>query len=224
METGVTNVREAPRLADAVRRAYGIIGRATPLKADCGALCGAICCKDANEAERAASKGAAVESGAAGQPSAAGESAAAGQPCVADQSGAAEQPDATGMFLFPGEYGLVSQAPGFRFFRILYMGEPAWFLVCEGVCERRKRPVACRVYPLSPYIGADGAVSALPDPRAKRVCPLADGEFLSPVFRRVVQKAFRELAAEPEIFAYMKALSADLDDMRRFYKNRRSDG
>jgi hypothetical protein len=122
------------------------------------------------------------------------------------------------MFLFPGEYELLSGEPGYRFFRVPYMGGLVWFMVCEGVCDRLKRPLACRIFPLAPHINGGGAAEALPDPRANRMCPLAGGEFLDPEFRAAAAKAFRYLAREPEIFEYMKLLSADLDEIRQFVR------
>ena len=38
---------DAVRLEGAVLEAYAIIGRSTPIKGDCGILCGAACCQDA---------------------------------------------------------------------------------------------------------------------------------------------------------------------------------
>jgi hypothetical protein len=182
------------RLEESILRAYEIIGRATPIKADCGLLCGAACCKDADSPARNA-----VPSGA-----------------DPDDPDSSVSYDPMGMILFPGEYGLMSHEPGYRLFRIFFMDIPVWFLVCEGICNRKKRPLACRIFPLAPHIGGDGGVYALPDPRAGRMCPLADGENLDPGFRRAVSKAFRHLSREPEILEYMRLLSADLDEMRKF--------
>ena len=225
------NMQGSSRPEDIIKEAYAIIGRATPLKADCGRLCGAACCQDGAADDGPVGAADDKPAGAADEPLG---GAADDRPISAQ--GAA--PDATGMVLFPGEIALLSDAPGFRFFRIAYMGAPAWFLVCEGVCDRRKRPLACRIFPLAPHIdemssaaaaadtAATGAataagiraISAMPDPRALRVCPLADGEHLDRAFRRAVAKAFRHLAQSDEIYEFMRMLSADLEDMRRFIK------
>ena len=241
-------------LEEAIIRAYKIIGHATPIKADCGKLCGAACCKDAPPAdykdepptdyrnkppadykdkphagyekalpadskyeppadERLAAPGASGEGEMlidCGSADTLNERELSGAPLVPG--------DALGMVLFPGEAGLLSREPGYRLFRIPFLGARAWFLVCEGICDRRKRPLACRIFPLAPHVGGNGEVDALPDPRAGRVCPLADGEFLDPAFRRAVTKALRHLARTPEINEFIRLLSADLDDMRRFIK------
>ena len=231
-------------LEKAIIRAYAIIGRATPIKADCGLLCGAACCKDAPTQDAATQDTATLDTvtldavtsdiptqetpaSDALKPDAPSSGTPASGALMPDASTlcaltsdvpiyAQRAPDALGMVLFPGEVNLLSHEPGYRLFKIPYMGAGCWFLVCEGICDRRKRPLACRIFPLAPHISETGNVSAAPDPRAMRVCPLADGEYLDPAFRKAVTKTFRYLAEEPEIFEYMQLLSADLDDMRRF--------
>jgi len=251
------------RLESAILRAYKAIGRATPLKADCGILCGAACCKDTREEkaggdftetdfsgfdpsevnlprfdlfEAGVSGSDPSEVGVSGSyPTEGGVSGSApseadmygSYPSETDVSGSDPDDDEPhevdtsgmlGMLLFPGEAGLLSQEPGFRLFRILYMGVRVWFLVCEGTCDRRKRPLSCRVFPLAPHIGEGGVIRALPDPRAMRVCPLAGGERLEPSFRRAVAGAFRILAREPETYEFMRLLSEDLSEMRKFIR------
>jgi len=277
---------EALKPEDYVRRAYEIIGAATPIKADCGRLCGAACCKDYQGDGTELEVGTSAENGKdTSEDAALATSEAADSPACADAAIAAPDaapactppsplqgrgwpngpgvaapactppsplhgrgwpngpgvaapgdgntaapaaapdcsdqetvPDKLGMVLFPGEINILSQEPGYRFFRIPFMGGRAWFMVCEGTCDRRKRPLACRIFPLAPHIGESGAVHAEADPRARRVCPLADCENLDPAFRRAVAKALRYLAREPEILEYMRLLSADLEDMRLFMK------
>ncbi|MCL2058447.1 MAG: hypothetical protein FWH01_05235 [Oscillospiraceae bacterium] len=244
-------MQDTARLEEIIKQAYAIIGKMTPLKADCGRLCGAACCKDLSaggtegtdaeaEADAEVADGVASETAGSVAPDVTPGATDIVVPNMPD--GVASEtvvnvalnvPDATGMVLFPGEVGLVSGGAGFRLFRILYMGAPAWFLVCEGVCDRRKRPLACRIFPLAPHIkeveastiasnnaaANASSITARPDPRALRVCPLADSEHLDPAFRRAVTKAFRHLAQAGDIYEYMRMLSADLDDMRRFIKN-----
>ena len=195
------------RLEDYIKKAYEIIGSLTPIKADCGALCGAACCKDYPSATSDSATPDPVGRGIPDAP-----------PTDPDRTVSPAHPDSLGMLLFPGEIKLLSQEPGYRFFRIPYMGESAWFMVCEGVCDRRKRPLACRIFPLAPQIGDSGEIRALPDPRAGRMCPLAGGEFLNPAFRRAVEKALRHISQAPEIYDFMRLLSADLDEMRKFMR------
>lgn len=122
-----------------------------------------------------------------------------------------------GMLLFPGEMVRLAGVPSFRLFRIRYMGGRAWHLTCDGTCDRELRPLACRIFPLAPYIDEQGIISAVPDPRARRMCPLADGEHLDRRFRRRVAKAFDLLAEEPKILEFMRRLSLELEELRRFF-------
>lgn len=123
-----------------------------------------------------------------------------------------------GMLLFPGEAAMLSTVPGFRVERIAYMDGKAWLLMCRGACERRMRPLSCRIFPLAPHFAPNGAVEAIPDPRARRLCPLVDGEYLDVRFRRTVHRAFVYLAGHPQQSAFMHMLSRELNELNRFYK------
>lgn len=145
--------------------AYGMIGEATPLRRNCGELCGAACCQ--------------------------GQDA--------------------GMLLFPGEADLLSDIPDFRMYRIRYGGRRTWLLVCGDTCERARRPLACRIFPLAPYVGQDGAVTAVMDPRAQDMCPLYDGEPLDGEFVAAVEKAFVMLAKDPDMLEFLQRISRELE-------------
>lgn len=99
---------------------YKTIGNLTPLKADCGVLCGGACCKgDSN----------------------------------------------TGMRLFPYEHSdmnVVETEYGFK------------LVVCDGICDRDKRPLACRIFPFFPTIDEKGRIYVELDYRAKLLCPMID--------------------------------------------------
>jgi len=159
------------QLSAYISRANDIIGRSTPIPADCGKLCGAACC----------------------------------------------QGDDAGMLLFPGEVARLANVPNFRLVRIRYMDGRAWHLTCDGTCERGVRPLSCRIFPLAPHVDKHGRITAVPDPRARRMCPLATGEFLDRRFRRKVAKAFSLLAEEPRIFDFMRRLSRECDELQRFF-------
>jgi hypothetical protein len=106
----------------------------------------------------------------------------------------------------------------FRVSRIKYMGGRAWLLICGGACDRDTRPLSCRIFPLEPYVGEDGKVAAIANPRldVQRMCPLATGEYLSKRFVRRVGKAFDLLSREPKMLEFMRRRSAELDEWRRF--------
>ncbi|MDL2233911.1 hypothetical protein LJC63_10105 [Ruminococcaceae bacterium OttesenSCG-928-L11] len=125
--------------------------------------------------------------------------------------------DEVGMLLFPGEQLLLAGKRGFEVSRIDYMGGRAWFVGCAGTCDRELRPLACRVFPLGPQVLPSGRVRAVPDPRSRRMCPLATGEFLDPAFVKAVGAAFSLLAREPAMLRFMKRISDEMDELNRFF-------
>lgn len=124
--------------------------------------------------------------------------------------------DTAGMLLFPGEAVMLSQVPNFRVFRMRYMDSRAWLLTCDGTCDRSLRPLSCRIFPLGLHVEENGLVTAMPDPRARPVCPLTSGDFLDRRFQKAVQEAFTLLAREPKMLDFMRLLSREQDELRRF--------
>lgn len=161
---------------------YKLFDDVTPIKADCGLLCGSACCKG----------------------------------------------DDSGMFLFPGEEAV---------YRLL---EPDWIKIeptdltyefegvrrtvklalCSGSCDRFERPLACRIFPLTPYINGGGELEIMIDPRAKGICRLARGfmlEDFSPAFVKNVERTFKLLSKNRRIRAFLKEYSLYLDEFLRFF-------
>ena len=142
----------------------------TPLKKDCGRVCGAACCRSPEGEE-------------------------------------------TGMLLFPGE-------------EELYAGKDGWtirdtaagpMVICPGECDREERPLACRMFPLLPLTGADGEIRAVPELRAKAVCPLArqGRSAMDPAFTEAVREAGRLLAGEEEQAAFLSRLKEEQEELKR---------
>lgn len=123
--------------------------------------------------------------------------------------------DNDGMELFPGEYELLTGEKGFKF--VESQGEnPRRILVCSGECDRRKRPLACRFFPLFPLaVEHDGEIKIIPvpDPRAA-VCPLIShsGE-ISKRFYRSVRLAGKYLIRDNECRDYLLNLSSELQEI-----------
>ena len=135
----------------------------------------------------------------------------------------------SGMLLFPGEEDVFS------------LLNPDWITVdktdltyeydgkqyavpiamCKGECDRYQRPLACRIFPLTPYLNDKGGIDVIVDPRGKGICPMAkafyiedfDGEFVNNI-----KKAFILLAKNKRVRAFLKAYSDYLDEFKRFYK------
>ena len=155
-------------MRDSLRKARELLLDVTPLKTDCGKVCGARCCRSLEGEE-------------------------------------------TGMLLFPGE-------------EEYYLEDPAWKLretksgilaVCPGRCDRKERPLACRIFPLLPVIRG-GEVKVAGDQRAKAVCPLLRQGIRSmdPAFIDAVKEAGRILAGDPEQRRFMEQLTEEQDELK----------
>lgn len=146
-------------------RIFRILGDLTPLRADCGLLCGGACCKGDGE---------------------------------------------TGMRLFPHEESslLVTETP-----------DGGRLCICDGTCERTKRPLACRIFPFFPTVDEKGRIYVEPDMRAVRLCPLienAEEIVFDPRFFRALRRVGKILAQDPECRAYLRAVTEEIDTFAAF--------
>lgn len=137
------------------------------------------------------------------------------------------QGDDGGMYLFPGEE---------RVYKLL---NPDWITIedsdftyefegkrktvkiafCKGECDRYQRPLACRIFPLTPYL-KDGKITVITDPRSKAICPLGKALELSDYDRRFVRNvknAFVLLSKNAEFSAFLREYSEYIDDIGKFF-------
>jgi hypothetical protein len=160
-----------------LKSAYEILEKITPLRKDCGSLCGSACCSSTGEGE-----------------------------------------DETGMYLFPGEAELLAGNEDWLSITYLEHISPGLYLArCKGACPRNLRPIACRIFPLTPYLTTNEILQIKMDPRADFVCPLARSlsrQDLRPEFVSAVRKASTLLISDPSIKAYITSLSRMLDGVR----------
>lgn len=150
-----------------ILKAYELLERKTPLKTDCGRLCGSLCCKGDKK---------------------------------------------TGMWLFPGEEIFFMNKNGFTVFDCEgNFGYKA--VVCGGGCERKIRPLACRLYPYFPVINKD-SFDVRADIRGISSCPLLY-ENIKPekAFLRQIRKAARLFSRNEELKHYIINVNNFLDDM-----------
>jgi len=114
-----------------------------------------------------------------------------------------------GVFLFPGEEALVGGGWA--------SVEPApdgpgegRMLVCDGSCERARRPLGCMIFPLTPEVNAEGVVSMRFDVRARPLCPLMRNGLmgLRADFREAARQAMQTIASDPEGLAFLRAWEA----------------
>ncbi len=160
---------------------YKLFDNSTPVKGDCGKLCGAMCC----------------------------------------------QGEDTGMYLFPGEkkvYNLLE--PDWieiekSDFKYIYEGKEKHLNIafCKGECDRFQRPLACRIFPLTPILDEGGKLDIIVDPRSKSICPLGKTftlEDFEPVFVKNVKKTFTVLCKNKEFITFMEAYSEYIRDFQKF--------
>ncbi len=136
--------------------------------------------------------------------------------------------DDGGMFLFPGEISVykllgpdwikTDKTDFYYEYNSKRYNVPIAF--CSGDCDRYQRPLACRIFPLTPYLNENGTIEVITDPRAKRLCPLAKAFFIDDydaAFVKNVKNVFTLLAKNKQFFTFLKAYSEYLDEFRRFY-------
>ena len=79
----------------------------------------------------------------------------------------------TGMYLFPFEECMYDGTEDWiKIYDndFIFRGKPVKIAICNGRCNRKKRPLSCRIFPL---FKCDGVLKN--DPRAVHICPLAKG-------------------------------------------------
>ena len=121
-----------------------------------------------------------------------------------------------GMLLFPEEEKLYKGQDVWMELvdsPLLLDGSPVPLLICNLPCPRRKRPLACRLFPLTPYVKNDKLTLRM-DVRANPVCPLcASGKAgLNPEFVEKVKEALRILWAEEKCREYLYVLTEHLKE------------
>ena len=134
-----------------------------------------------------------------------------------------------GMYLFPGEervfkllrpdWAKIERSDFFYEFEGKKKNVPILF--CRGSCDRYQRPLACRIFPLTPYIKNGASPEIIKDPRAMAMCPLVrtldiddfDGKFVKNIGR-----AFSILMKNREIAEYMRYYSEYIEEYKKFFK------
>lgn len=125
--------------------------------------------------------------------------------------------DETGMLLFPGEDKLYENDPDFAVTKTIY-GVP--LLICRGKCERSKRPLSCRIFPLA-IISKNGIIKVIPDPRSKPVCPLyrsAVNQRLDRDFVSAVKNVGKLLSESKDMCAFFEMTAEQCREYEVFFK------
>ncbi len=133
-----------------------------------------------------------------------------------------------GMYLFPGEkkvYELLNpdwtdiESSEFTY---TYDGKEKHLpiLFCNGHCDRFLRPLACRIFPLTPIFDENEKLQIIVDPRAKAICPLSRNLKVSDYnleFVKNVKKAFTILLSNKEFYSFMRAYSEYILEYLKFF-------
>lgn len=118
-----------------------------------------------------------------------------------------------GMYLYPFEEIMLKETSFSALLPCDFKagGREVTFMTCDGFCERDKRPLACRIFPLVPYIGVDGEVQVIFDPRAVNFCPL-EHKKITRKFKRQVMEVTNLLLKVSETRDFLIAQSRLIDD------------
>lgn len=121
--------------------------------------------------------------------------------------------DESGMYLFPGEKVMYENLPGWAKVQksgLVFAGEKVDFFTCTGKCDRTLRPLACRIFPLFPFIDISGNLEIIMDPRGKGLCPLAGAlhtNELDKKFVDTVRYVSKLMMKNSLLYSYMFELS-----------------
>lgn len=130
-----------------------------------------------------------------------------------------------GMYLLPGEEVMFSGTEDWLTWEEHSTEEyefcPDWqgsfyFIRCNGICPRDKRPFACRSFPVSPYLTPDGGFELRLEEAATLLCPLVRAGDIKLLDRRFLARArlvWGELLQEPLIKADVEWASRRLDQI-----------
>lgn len=131
----------------------------------------------------------------------------------------------SGMYLFPGEEVMYEDKPHWLRLEPSNFtyggGKKALVAICFGHCDRKLRPLACRIFPLTPYIGHNGFLSIKVDSRAVPVCPLARAntpENMDEAFIDAVVNVFKLLARDREFKSFVLSLSRTMDEQEEVFR------
>ncbi|MDD2648763.1 MAG: hypothetical protein PHI27_03295 [Eubacteriales bacterium] len=146
-----------------------ILENVTPLRVDCGRICGDACCKSGG--------------------------------------------DELGMYLFPHEEELIGGGFTIKDAGGAMKGEK--ICVCNGSCDRKTRPLSCRIFPLA-FSLKSGKPEIETDVRAWPVCPLMNSglDGMLPEFRKRVYEALLLLWNDEESKSFMIKLDRELESYR----------
>lgn len=126
--------------------------------------------------------------------------------------------DNTGMILFPGEENFIDDT-----INIKECENGLKVAVCNGSCDRRKRPLSCRIFPLFPSIKEDEGgeyVEIEFDSRAD--CPLLEGnDKIDRRFCKAVKRVGKYLLLNDEtahVYRYIDEEIKEINTLKKLFE------
>ena len=126
----------------------------------------------------------------------------------------------TGMYLFPGEKVMYEPMPSWGEIHETDFtygdGKEAELFTCPGHCDRKLRPLSCRIFPLVPYAKEGEELKIVIDIRGRGMCPLATAmkiEDLDPEFVKKVTLAMKLCMNVKQTREFIYALSESIDEL-----------
>ena len=127
----------------------------------------------------------------------------------------------TGMYLFPGEKVMYDPMPSWGELHDIDFtydgGKEVELFTCPGTCDRRLRPLSCRIFPLVPYAKRGEELQIIMDIRGRGMCPLATAmkvEDLDPEFVEKVTSAMKLCMKVRETREFIYSLSESIDELK----------
>lgn len=121
----------------------------------------------------------------------------------------------TGMWLFPYEEAILRDVDVFEI-KDCEGNFGYKMLVCHGECDRKTRPLACRIYPYFPMITDEG-FDTRADIRGITNCPILFNNIKTDyAFIRQVRKIARLFDRDETLKDYIKNINSLLDEIESF--------
>ncbi len=118
----------------------------------------------------------------------------------------------TGMLLFPGEEEILKDIDGFK----IKEADGRKMLICGGICNRKTRPLSCRIYPYFSMITENG-FDVRADIRGITSCPILFNNIkVDYAFLRQVRKVARLFERNEELKIFIIEINSELDDIEDF--------
>ncbi len=117
----------------------------------------------------------------------------------------------TGMILFPFEETTLD---------VKIIENVDRLAICNGSCDRNKRPLACRIFPFFPTIDEKGKIYVELDYRASRLCPMiehCDELLFDPKFLRGLKKVGKILSKDEDCRQFLIKTTQEIDTYKEFF-------